>query len=376
MRYKKNLEKYCNRVFVLPFNTVFAKIKGIASLLKGNSISAGYFYFKKAQQIFNQWIAETQYHAIICFSSPMAEYIFRSKIFQFPGLPASQPPNLPASQPMLVMDFCDVDSDKWRQYSQQVRFPLNLIYRMEHRRLLQYEKKINQTFDRSIFVSQQEADMFSELYPDAKNVEVIANGVDYEYFSPEPFGREPSAVSLQSPILLFTGAMDYHANIDGVKWFCEDIWPLIKDSHPGIQLYIVGSNPHRNVLEMRKKDGVRVTGFVEDTRPYYNMADVCVIPLRLARGIQNKVLEAMSMEKPVVTTTTAIQGIQTEPGEHLLVADTPEDFTKAIKLLLNNPGLKERLGNKARQFVKKMHNWPDNIIKLGSLIGVPKIDSF
>jgi sugar transferase (PEP-CTERM/EpsH1 system associated) len=297
----------------------------------------------------------------------MAEYIFRSKTFQLSSLQASRS--------LLVMDFCDVDSDKWHQYSQQVQFPLNFLYRIEHRRLLQYEKKINIAFDHSIFVSQQEAKLFSSLYPKAKNVEVIPNGVDTDYFSPDAITRAPSVLR-PSPILLFIGVMNYYPNIDGVKWFCEEILPLIKKSYSEVHFYILGSNPTNEVRKLGKDKCVTVTGFVKDIRPYYQLADICVVPLRLACGVQNKVLEAMAMGKPVVTTTAAIQSIHSKPGEHLLVADTPKDFSKTVGLLLSDLVLKERLGNEARQFVKKEYNWSANMKKLGSFIGATKINSF
>ncbi|MHC4271739.1 MAG: TIGR03087 family PEP-CTERM/XrtA system glycosyltransferase [Planctomycetota bacterium] len=358
--FKKDLEKYCNKVFVQPFRTQLAKIKGIISLLSGKSVSVGYFYHKRVQDIFNQWIVGNEYDVIICFSSTMAEYIFKSEAFQLSSL---QAPRL-----LLVLDFCDLDSDKWLQYSYYSKFPFNLIYRMEFNRLLEYEKRINHLFDYSIFVSDSEADLFHELFPEAKNVEVISNGVDNEYFSPKTFSLEPSALSLQPPVLLFTGAMDYHANIDGVTWFHDKVLPMIKKEYPQVQFFIVGSNPASKVRNLSTNNGVKVTGFVEDIRPFYNSADISIIPLRLGRGIQNKALEAMAMEKPVVATSKAVEGIKAVTENHLLVADSPTEFAAKICSLLKDKSQRKLLGKNARKFVEKNYNWDKNLQKLEKIL--------
>jgi sugar transferase (PEP-CTERM/EpsH1 system associated) len=274
------------------------------------------------------------------------------------------------------MDFCDVDSDKWLQYSQQTGFPLSLIYRIENKRLFKYEKHINQFFDYSIFVSHAEANLFVRLFPEAKNISVIPNGVDFKYFSPGSVTSQLTTDNGQrirdnaQPMLLFTGAMDYYANVDGVTWFCNDIFPLLKEEFPKAQLYIVGSNPHAKVKELGKRNGVKVTGFVEDIRPYYQSANVCVIPLRLARGVQNKVLEAMAMGKPVVTTTKAIEGIQAVPEKHVLREDTPQGFCDAVLRLLKDRETRERLGAKGRKFVEERYDWTTNMKKLDSIIKI------
>jgi sugar transferase (PEP-CTERM/EpsH1 system associated) len=287
-----------------------------------------------------------------------------------------------------IMDFCDVDSEKWLQYSQRSKFPLNLIYRIENKRLLEYEKKINRSFDNSIFVSRQEADLFCRLFPEVESVSVIENGVDHEYFSPENSSNQhssklkaqSSATSNQQPatsnqqpnkpILLFTGAMDYWANVDGVLWFCEKILPIIKNRYPKIQFYIVGSNPNTEIQKLgHNNKSINITGFVEDIRPYYNNADVCVIPLRIARGIQNKVLEAMSMGKAVVTTSAAVQSIRATPGVHLLVEDNSDKFAETVSMLLENHSLRINLGTNAQQFVKSNYNWQKNMKKIEELMG-------
>ncbi|MCK4485403.1 MAG: glycosyltransferase [Desulfobacterales bacterium] len=162
--------------------------------------------------------------------------------------------------------------------------------------------------------------------------------------------------------------MDYHANIEGVTWFCNDVFPAVKSEFPESQFYIVGSKPHPKVRNLGSNDGVRVTGFVEDIRPYYQAADVCVIPLRLARGIQNKVLEAMAMGKAVVTTSKAIEGIRAATGKQVLVEDTPNGFSNMVLTLIKDRETRKRLGTNARQFVMKNYNWSTNMKKLDALL--------
>ena len=360
LKFKSDLEKYCRRVFAQHSKISQAKLRGSINLIRGKAISVGYFYMKKIQQVIDQWLSDTVYDAIICFSSPMAEYLFRSPFLSHCFSKFAQPAT---RNPQLIMDFCDVDSDKWLQYSQRSKFPLNLIYQIENKRLLKYEKKINKSFDNSVFVSQQEADLFYRLFPEAKNISVIGNGVDFDYFSPESRILNPDPQTL-----IFTGAMDYYANVDGVKWFCKNIFPIVKDRYPKIQFYIVGNNPNPEIQKLGSNKCINVTGFVEDIRPYYNNADICVIPLRIARGIQNKVLEAMSMGKAVVTTSAAVQSIKATSGVHLLVEDNFDKFAEAVSMLLENHTLRNYLGTNARQFVKSNYNWQQNMKKFDELV--------
>jgi len=378
LKFKSDLEKYCRRVFVQHFKISQAKLRGFINLIKGKTISVGYFYRKKVQHVIDQWLSDTAYDAIICFSSPMAEYLFRlpflSQCFSKFPQPETRNPKPATRNPQLIMDFCDVDSEKWLQYSQRSKFPLNLIYWIENKRLLEYEKKTNKSFDNSVFVSQQEADFFYRLFPEAKNISVIGNGVDHEYFS-QLATRTPKLVTRnpQPETLLFTGAMDYWANVDGVLWFCEKILPIVKDRYPKVQFYIVGSNPNPEIKKLgHNNKSINITGFVEDIRPYYNNADICVIPLRIARGIQNKVLEAMSMGKAVVTTSTAVQSIKATSGEHLLVEDNSDKFAEAVSMLLKNHTLRNYLGTNARRFVKSNYNWQGNMKKFDELMGLTK----
>jgi len=356
MKYRKKLESFCNRVKVIPLDTLAATLRGAISLALGKTISQGYFYKKEFQRVFDNWTSETLYDSIVCFSSPMAEYVFNSQSFSGSTARGS-----------LVMDFCDLDSDKWLQYARESGFPKRILFNMEGERLLSYEIAINKTFDQSLFVSEKEADLFRSKFPAAKNVQVVTNGVDFDFFSPGP---EIRSDDFSHPMVMFSGAMDYHANVDGVKWFCSEILPLIREKIPRVNFYITGSNPHPDVKKLAKEEGVFVTGFVHDIREYYRAADLCVIPLRMARGVQNKVLEAMATGKPVVTTSKAIQGINAVPGRDLVCADSSGEFAQKVIMLLNDPDKRNALGSKARAFVKANHNWSESLKQLGTGIAL------
>lgn len=343
IRYAENLRKWCRRVFVQPVNARWAKLKGLWWLSKGGAISVGYFYHRNVQETVDQWMKETNYDGVFGFSSSVAEYLFRGKEKDHKG-----------DAPWAVMDFCDVDSDKWRQYAQKSPFPMNLLYRMEHRRMTAYERRVNRYFDRSVFVSRPEARLFKEIHPRATGVSVVTNGVDHHFFCPEAAAKP---VNTDGPMLMFAGAMDYHANVDGVRWFASDILPDIRKSFPEAHFYIVGNNPHAAVRELAADAAMTVTGYVEDIRSYHLAAEVFVVPLRIARGVQNKVLEAMAMGKAVVTTSMAIQGIHPRPEECLMVADAAQEFAASVTQLLGDADLRNELGRKARDFIERHYQW-------------------
>lgn len=349
------LTQMCRRVEVFSLNRHLAKIRGMWELATGRSISQGYFYHPGFQQTVDAWVSSTPYDAIVCFSSPMAGYLLK-------GMPEYQkhPKYRNRSPARFIMDFCDLDSDKWRQYARQASFPMNFVYNAEGKRLLAFEKKIARAFDHSVFVSRAEADLFVKAFPGAGQVGVIPNGVDFDSFSPD---RVTPVETTGAPMLMFPGAMDYHANVEGVCWFVREIFPQVRQQVPDAVFYIVGSNPVQKVRDLEKTPGVIVTGFVADIRQYYRAADLCVIPLTIARGVQNKVLEAMAMEKPVVSTSVAVQGISASHGRDLVVADAPGQFARDTVRLLQDRDHADAYGFAARQFVRNHHDW-DQILKM------------
>ncbi len=362
-KYINELRPFCQEIHAVFFNK---KAKLLKCLFSDLPLSVANFYDSSLQRFVDKILKEKEIDVVVCFCSTMAEYIFRAPLFlekQLDGI-------------TLIMDYVDLDSDKWHQYARYARFPLSLIYRMENRRLFKYEIKVNQSFHHSIFISQREVDIFKKLYYGAENVHVISNGVDIDFFTPkqtkfnsQPANRNPkSEINNKHPILVFTGVMDYFANEDGVKWFCNNIFHKIRMEIPDVQFYIVGSRPTKAVKELSKIDGVFVTGYVDDIKEYYWMADICVIPLRIARGQQNKVLEAMATGNAVVTTTNARDGIVSHERIDIVTADDEDAFAKEVTLLLKDENRIKAMGIKAVENILQNYSWETNLNKFDDLI--------
>ena len=349
-KYLTDLKELCKEVYAVQMHK---QIRLIKCLFQRNPFSVAYFYHKSLQDFVNKTLKQNKIEAVICICSSMAEYVFRTPVFRENKMNGLK----------LIIDYIDLDSDKWRQYSQHRGFPFRQIYKIEHRRLAKYEMKINQAFDHSIFVSPQEARNFKSLNSDLKSTIVIPNGVDIEYFKPKV--KLPAN---KNPILLFTGVMDYFANVDGVKWFSQNIFHLIKAEIPGAQFYIVGMRPTKTVRNLAKIEGVHVTGYVQDIRKYYSMADICVVPLRIAQGIQNKVLEAMATGNAVVATSNAARGISCQRNSDILVVDDEQSFVDSTIALLKDDTRRLEMGAKAVETIRRNYVWETNLRKFNQLL--------
>jgi sugar transferase (PEP-CTERM/EpsH1 system associated) len=356
--YASKLAPLCEKIHL---GNAGNKLKMLKSGINGRPFSVSYFYDKSLQNFVDEVLKEIHIHAIICFCSSMAEYILKNPLFQRNSLTDTK----------LIIDFVDLDSDKWLQYSRYSRFPFNFVYRVENKRLFKYEIMINKAFDHSVFVSQREVNVLNRLCSDCKNVHVIQNGVNYKYFYP---GTSNSSNKKKKPILVFTGVMDYFANIDGVRWFCNKIFPRIKQEFPFAQFYIVGNNPTNFVWSLSELDGVTVTGYVKDIRKYYRMADVCVIPLRIARGLQNKVLEAMASGKAVVATSNAADGIIYHENRDIIISDNEEMFAKEVIKLITDKHTSQKMGQNALANIRQNYSWEDNLAGFDKLLNNSKLE--
>jgi sugar transferase (PEP-CTERM/EpsH1 system associated) len=263
-----------------------------------------------------------------------------------------------------VIDFVDVDSQKWTEYAARQPWPLSWVYDREGRTLLNFERAMARRMDASLFVSPAETQLFASLAPEsAGKLYAVNNGVDTDYFSPERSYENPFPAGTRP--LVFTGAMDYWPNIDAVAYFVREVLPAVRAAVPDAGFWIVGSNPAKAVLDLAAQPGVTVTGRVPDVRPYLAHAGAVVAPLRIARGIQNKVLEAMAMAKTVVATPQAAEGIEGEPGRHYHVAATGDTLAAAVKQALADP---TGLGSQARGYVLATYHWQKSLDKLDLIL--------
>lgn len=259
-----------------------------------------------------------------------------------------------------VMHFAELDSDKWRQYAERASFPMNAVYRREARTLLTYERQLAKRTVTNVFCTPLEEAIFLERIPGAPS-DVLRNGVDLQQFCPDPSAAEPGH-------LVFTGMMDYYPNIDGCEYFVREILPLIRERVPEVRFSIVGAKPTSAVERLAQEPGVTVTGWVDDTRDWLKRASVAVAPLRIARGIQNKVLEALAMGLPVVGTTSATQGVEGTPGTHFLVEDDAGKMAQEIIGLLESPERATRLGAAGRSFVEERYDWERTLEPLDGIL--------
>ena len=333
-RYVEPLQGLCQRVEVVERNRYKEWLRVGKALVGGRPLSLGAFFVPELDEKIQEILVSETIDRIVIFSSPMAEYVKEST-----AIPK-------------IIDFVDMDSEKWRAYAQIKSFPLSTLYQTEANRLGQYEWDEAATCSESLVISEEETHVLRERSHNKIVPKVVPNGVDHEYFSP------PGDVRREAPVMVFTAAMDYFPNVDGAMFFLQEILPKILEVIPHAKVFIVGRNPDATVRRLGERlPQVTVTGTVPDVRPYLSKAMIAVAPLRIARGVQNKVLEAMAMELPVVGTTLAFQGLSLDSAQGLYRADDPEEFADAVVKLLENPGQARTSGKAAREFVVSHYDW-------------------
>ncbi len=351
-QYIDKVEDLTASSFFVNLNPSLAKIKSLSGLITKKALSVPFYHNYKVQKWVDKTIRDNKIEKIFIFSSVMAQYVEKH-------------------QTDCVIDFVDVDSDKWLQYSQKEKWPMNWVYKREAKTLLEFDSRVAKSAKMNIFVSQEESQLFTSLVDiDSKKVSFVNNGVDTEYFSiNEPYN---TPYNEHENIIVFTGAMDYWANVDAVTWFVREVFPIIKQQCRNARFYIVGSKPTKQVMHLASTEGVFVTGRVEDIRPYLRFSSIVVAPLLIARGIQNKVLEAMAMGKKIVATPQAIEGIKIADQE-VYIEESAEDFAKQVLLLLDNTQTNLYV-EENRQFVQKNFSWDASLKRLVHIIETDTID--
>ncbi|MCX7098128.1 MAG: TIGR03087 family PEP-CTERM/XrtA system glycosyltransferase [Methylococcales bacterium] len=350
-QYAGKLDGLCVETHILELKPFQAKIKCLQGFLTGEALSLPYYKSQSMQDWVSQTIKTHGIKKVLVFSSAMMQFV------------------MPLLQDGIevIVDFVDVDSDKWRQYADKKHGITRWIYQRESKCLLDYEIKVAGQTKASLFVSEAEAALFKRLAPNlSEKIGHINNGIDIDHFSPDLKFSSPYSEGQQA--LVFTGAMDYWPNVDAVVWFAHDVFPQILINHPAIKFYIVGSKPSKEVEDLaRNNQNIVVTGFVDDVRPYVAHATIAVAPLRIARGIQNKVLEAMAMAKQVVATYAAMEGIPFNDSLAVVVVDDAAIMAQQIDRLLGSGPISTVLSAN-RAYVKANYNWEHNVNGLIRLI--------
>ena len=339
------LRQICADAYFARLDRRRARLTCMRGLLTGEALSALFY----ADRGLDAWVSgvlqRVQPDVVFVFSSNMAPYILDRR----------------GRERVRIVDLVDLDSAKWRAYAETGRGPMRWVHGREARLVGALERRIGRECDWSTFVSAEEAALFLRLAPEcAPRVRAISNGVDSAHFDPALAFDPP--FPLDRPTYVFTGAMDYPPNVDAVVWFADAVLPLLD----GAAFVIVGAGPAPEVQALARRPGITVTGRVPDVRPYLAHASAAVAPMRIARGIQNKVLEAMAMARPVVVTPDALEGIAARPGIEALVADDAQSFAAACVTAARPES--EAVGRAARARVLADYVWAERLRGFDALL--------
>ncbi|MBF0125969.1 MAG: TIGR03087 family PEP-CTERM/XrtA system glycosyltransferase [Magnetococcales bacterium] len=333
---------------------LLARVRALQGLLTGSSLTLPYYNHRAMGQWTRDLLRRHPITRIVVYSAAPAQFVLHDVN--------------PAIR--RVIDFVDVDSLKWDQYASGRRGLSRWIYRREARTLLADEKRIAAAFDAALFVSEPEANLFKTLAPETSGkIDFWENGVDVDFFSPH--GNHENPFDQGDRPLVFTGAMDYWANVDAVTWFATTVFPTVLAQIPRARFVIVGGRPAREVLALQRMPGITVTGKVPDVRPFIAWSKAAVAPMRIAQGIQNKVLEAMAMARPVLATPKAMEGIRIPDPMLRWVGDEAQTLaTLAIDLLngADEDGSQPPCGPLGREHVLTHHNWSITLEKAAALV--------
>ncbi|MEO0425150.1 MAG: TIGR03087 family PEP-CTERM/XrtA system glycosyltransferase [Pseudomonadota bacterium] len=336
------MEAYCSRMITAQVSKAPAVARMLTRLPTPIPSSMGFFYSPELHKLLREELAnQPRPDLIIVHCSSVAHYV--EDIDDVPK----------------ILDFADMDSQKWLAYASYHGFPRNLGYWLEGSKMERAERRLAPRFELNTCTTPEETATLDGFGTGAR-ADWFVNGVDTEYFSP--------MAQTDRHQICFVGRMDYYPNAQAMVNFCADIWPALKERYPPLRLAIVGAEPTAAVRKLAALEGVEVTGSVPDVRPWVGRSRLSVAPLTIARGTQNKLLESMAMGVPVVCSAIAARGVDVEAGEHLLVADTPEEYLDQVGLLLESDERHEALSIAGRDRVLSHHTWETAMQRFDELV--------
>lgn len=344
LRHVAALSHLCDEPFVCRLGPIRARLRALLALLGTGPVSVAYYRDRSLRRWVRDLCERSLVDVVVVSSSQMATYV--------EGLTVP-----------VLMDFIDVDSDKWRQYGESARGVARWLYRRESSALAVFERQVAGRAYRSFFVSRRELDLFQRQAGSeaGARARVLDNGVDTEYFAPAGTTASPYPAG-EIPVV-FTGTMSYRPNADAVTWFAQQVLPVLRPRWPALRLSIVGRHPAADVKRL-EGPAVRVTGAVDDVRPWLQHAAVAVAPVRMACGVQNKILEALAMARPVVASAESLAALDVVPGLHVTSATGAAGFAEAIDRLLADPAAARRMGAAGRQWMQTRYDWTANLAPL------------
>lgn len=328
---KARLGDLCEQVEFVPGGRRW--VRGGLSLLAGRSISEGLFREPALHRLLTGWLKQTDFAASLVSASSLAQYQRRNG---WEAVPA-------------FVDLVDVDSQKWFDYAAAAGGPKGWLYRLEGRRVRELERELCVWAKGVFLVSRAEGELL-DSFTSPGTATAATNGVDLEYFRPQPDVKTELACA-------FVGVLDYPPNVDAAVWFAGDVWPRVRAVHPTAEFRVIGRQPVPAVLRLHGANGVNVVGQVPDVRPHVASAAVAVCPVRIARGLQNKVIEAMAMGKPTVAAPPAVAALKAVVGRDLLSPATADEWVNTLIALLGDAKRQAELGANARKYVEDHHHW-------------------
>jgi sugar transferase (PEP-CTERM/EpsH1 system associated) len=328
-------------------------LAGLEALARHEPVSLAAFHHRRLQAYVERLLRDRPIDTIYVFSGQMGQYVPR----EWGG--------------RLVVDLVDVDSAKFEAYAAGKTWPMRWIDAREGRLLRAEEARLTRIADRTLLVSEAEAALLRSrlIGSSGENVVALGNGIDFAAFDPAKMAPHPELAAAPGPHLVFTGQMDYPPNVAAARRVARAILPEVRKRHPQAQFHIVGRAPTAELRALDGKGGVRVWGEVPAVQPFLAAADLVVAPLSIARGVQNKVLEAMAMARPVLLTSDAAAGIGAVEGEHLAIEDGDAELTARMLQLLAEPERGAAMGAAARRFVIERMSWPAMLASLPALLG-------
>jgi len=341
-RQGQGIIEYCHEFTMARTVEWVQKLRMVGRLFTTEPSSMGYFYCRTMQRQINQLLAQHDFDLIYVHCSSVAQYVSDVE-----GIPK-------------ILDYVDMDSQKWLSFAQYKAFPLNLGYRLEGTKLAAEERKLSAKFDLCTTITRAECDTLEELALNGLN-DWFSNGVDSQYFVPHSHGYNNHQVC-------FIGRMDYYPNEQAVTDFCHQVLPLLKQKIPDATFLIVGAAPTDNVKKLANIDGVTVTGFVDDVRDYVRKSAVMVAPLSIARGTQNKILETMALGVPVVTSDVGARGIDGDSINDFVVANSPMEYCDAVVQMMTNELVRQRYAKAGRKRIEENYSWSYVLMRLDNLI--------
>ncbi|HLN27759.1 MAG TPA: TIGR03087 family PEP-CTERM/XrtA system glycosyltransferase [Gemmataceae bacterium] len=339
------LRGYCQQLAIVRLPKILRWVRAFGSFASGRTVTEGAFSSPALRKIVCAWAREKPFQVVLASASSMVPYLQLPEVRRIPA----------------VIDIVDVDSQKWFDYAGITRGPRAWLYKTEGQRLRTLERGLTNWARAVTLVTEAEAAIYRQVCP-CGPIHAVTNGVDLDYFRPAPLASEASCV--------FTGALDYRPNVEGAVWFCNEVWGEIRRRWPEAKFYLVGRRPAPAVRRLAELPGVDLVGQVLDVRPHIARAGVAIVPLHVARGVQNKVLEALAMAKATIVSPQALAGLRASPDNDLIVARSTNEWIDGIESLWRDASLRQRLGLAGRRYVEENHDWNRCLAPFGPLLGL------